>query len=121
MTNANVLLSATWVALMLTYLLGDVLRIFAGEFEPGTIGGAQVPSIAYLGIAALMLIPIAMVLLALTLPAAANRWVNVGVAAFLILFNLAGLPTYPGAYDKFLIVVGLGINGLTVWIALRWL
>lgn len=51
MTNANIVLSATWVALMLTYLLGDVLRIFAGDFRPGTIGGAQVPSIAYLGIA----------------------------------------------------------------------
>jgi hypothetical protein len=23
-----------WVALMLTYLLGDVLRIFAGDFKP---------------------------------------------------------------------------------------
>jgi hypothetical protein len=66
-----------------------------------------------------MLIPIVMVLLALTLPVGTNRWVDVGVAAFLIHLNLAGLPTYPGAYDKFLIVVGQGINGFVIWIALR--
>ena len=27
-----------WVALMLTYLLGDVLRIFSGDFETGRHG-----------------------------------------------------------------------------------
>ena len=30
-------LAAMWIALMLTYLLGDVLRIFAGDFKPGEI------------------------------------------------------------------------------------
>jgi len=35
-------------------------------------------------------------------------------------FNLIGLPTYPSAYDKFLIVVGLGFNVLTVWYAWKW-
>ena len=34
-----------------------------------------------------------------------------------ISFNLIGLPTYPSAYDKFLIVVGLGFNFMTVWYA----
>lgn len=26
------------------------------------------------------------------------------------MFNLVGLPSYPGGYDRFLIVVGLAIN-----------
>jgi hypothetical protein len=65
-------------------------------------------------------IPIVMVLLSLALGHTPNRWVNIGVAAFFFLFNLVGLPTYPGAYDKLLIVVGLGINALTVWYAWRW-
>jgi hypothetical protein len=30
------------------------------------------------------------------------------------------LPTYPSAYDKFLIVVGLVFNSLTVWTAWNW-
>ena len=33
MEDIQVKLSAVWVALMLTYLLGDVLRIFSGDFE----------------------------------------------------------------------------------------
>jgi hypothetical protein len=42
------------------------------------------------------------------------------VAAFFFLFNLVGLPTYPSAYDKFLIVVGLVFNVATMWMAWRW-
>ena len=32
MVNARITLAGVWVALMLTYLLGDVMRIFAGDF-----------------------------------------------------------------------------------------
>jgi hypothetical protein len=31
------------------------------------------------------------------------------------------LPTYPSAYDKFLIIVGLVFNVLTVWYAWQWI
>ena len=37
--DVQIQLAATWVALMLTYLLGDVLRIFSGDFKAGEIGG----------------------------------------------------------------------------------
>jgi Family of unknown function (DUF6326) len=120
MEAVQIKLSATWVALMLTYLLGDVLRIYAGDFKRGEIGGVQVTPAMWVGIAVLMVIPIVMVILSVTLGHTPNRWVNIGVAAFFFLFNLVGLPTYPGAYDKLLIVVGLGINALTVWYAWRW-
>jgi hypothetical protein len=42
------------------------------------------------------------------------------VAIFFFGFNLIGLPTYPSAYDKFLLIVGLGFNVLTVWYAWKW-
>ncbi len=42
------------------------------------------------------------------------------VATSFFLFNLVGLPTYPGAYDKFLLIVGLGFNVMTVWVAWKW-
>ena len=64
----------------------------------------------WLGIAALMLIPILMVVLSLVLPQPVNRWVNIIAAVFFFLFNLVGLPTYPSAYDKFLLAVSLGFN-----------
>jgi hypothetical protein len=67
-----------------------------------------------------MVIPIVMVFLSLTLKNPANRWANIIVAIVFFTFNLIRLPTYPSAYDKFLIVVGLGFNVLTVWYAWRW-
>jgi hypothetical protein len=118
--DVKIILSALWVSLMLTYLLGDVLRIFSGDFKAGEVSGMQATPALYVGLAALMLIPIVMLLLSLTLPYSVNRWVNIIAAVLLFGFNLIGLPTYPSAYDKFLIVVGLVFNALTVWYAWKW-
>ena len=51
------------------------------------------------------------------LPQPVNRWANIIVAVFFFLFNLVGLPTYPSAYDKFLLAVSLVFNVMTVWTA----
>ena len=120
MEEVKIKLSGLWVALMLTYLLGDVLRIFSGDFSMGAIGDMQVSLGLYLGMAILMVIPIVMVFLSLTLKYKANRWANIIVSVFFFIFNLVGLPTYPSAYDKFLIIVGLVFNALTVWFAWKW-
>jgi hypothetical protein len=120
MNDTKIILSAIWVALMLTYLLGDVLRIFSGDFKAGEIGGMQITQPMWLGIAVLMVIPILMVVLTLFLGQPANRTVNISVAVFFFLFNIVGLPTYPSLYDKFLIVVSLGFNALTAWTAWNW-
>ena len=120
MEVVRIKLSGLWTALMLTYLLGDVLRIFSGDFIAGEIGGMQISQGLYLGLAVIMVIPVIMVFLSLTLPYKANRWVNIILAIFFFGFNLVGLPTYPSLYDKFLIIVGLVFNGLTVWYAWKW-
>jgi hypothetical protein len=120
MEDTQIKLSLLWVALMLTYLLGDVLRIFSGDFKPGEIGGMKMGQGMWLGIAAVMVIPIIMVFLSLTLAHPVNRWANIIVAICFFIFNLIGLPTYPSAYDKFLIVVGLVFNIVTVWYAWGW-
>jgi hypothetical protein len=63
MDETRIVLADLWVALMLTYLLGDVLRIFAGDVEPGKLaGGVEARPVMWLGIAAIMLVPIVMVL-----------------------------------------------------------
>ena len=104
---------------MLTYLLGDVLRIFSGDFTK--MGGMQdVTQGMWVGIAVLMLIPILMLVLTLTLKYPAIRWVNIIVAILWIIFNLSSLNTYPSAYDKFLLIVSLGFNVMTVWYAWKW-
>ncbi len=120
MDDVQIRLSALWISLMLTYLLGDVLRIFSGDFKAGEIAGQQVTQVQYLGIAVLMVIPIVMVFLTLTLTNPINRWLNIIAAILFFGFNLIGLPTYPTAYDRFLIIVGLVFNALTVWYAWNW-
>jgi len=119
MPEVQIRLSALWVALMLTYLLGDVLRFWSGDATPGQFGGLKqelVPA-ALFGIAVLMLIPIVMVVVSVALTGQTLRWISVIAAVFLFLFNVIGLPTYSGLYDKFLIVVGLGFNTATAWYA----
>ena len=61
-----------------------------------------------------------MLFLSLTLPYTVNRWINVIAAVGLFVFNIIGLPTYPSAYDNFLIIVGLVFNVLTIWRAWLW-
>lgn len=120
MERTRVLISTLWIMLMLTYLLGDVLRIFSGDFAAGEISGMEITPVMYLGMAVLMLIPIIMVFLSLVLGQPAARWSSIIVAGFFFLFNLVGLPTYPGLYDKFLIAVGLVFNVMTVYYAWTW-
>ena len=119
MEEVRIILSGLWVALMLTYLLGDVLRIFAGDFEPGEIAGQKAGQWMFVLAALVMLIPIVMVVLSLTMGYPAIRWVNLFVAVFLVLFNIVGLP-YPGVYDNLLIAVSFVFNGLIVWYAWAW-
>ena len=120
MENTRIILAGLWIAVMLTYLLGDVLRIFAGDFEATKIaGGFQPTQRMWLLIAVIMLIPIVMIVLTLTLKYPAIRWVNIVVAILFVVFNLFGLP-YKGAYDNFLIFVSFVFNALTVWYAWKW-
>ncbi len=119
MLDTRILLAGLWGALVLIFLYGDVLRIFSGDVAK--MGGTQqFTQTMWLGVAVLMLIPILMVPLSLALPQPVNRWANIIVAVFFFLFNLVGLPTYPSAYDKFLLAVSLVFNAVTVWTAWNW-
>jgi hypothetical protein len=120
MVDTRIVLSGLWVAVMLTYLWGDVLRIMAGDVEPGKLmAGMEATQGMLLLIAVIMLVPIIMVVLTLTIPYPAIRWVNIVVAILVVVFNLLGLP-YKGAYDNLLIVVSFVFNALTVWYAWKW-
>ena len=117
MEDFQIILSGLWTSLMLAYLLGDVMRIFAGDFKAGQIEGTKMTQKMLMVMALLMLIPIVMLFLSLVLPFSVNRWANIIVPIGLFIFNIVGLPSYPGAYDKFLIIVGLAFNVLTVYFA----
>ncbi|MDF0512866.1 hypothetical protein PX701_04455 [Agromyces sp. H3Y2-19a] len=119
MDPTRVILAGGWISLMLVYLLGDVLRIFAGDAEPGRIGDRAAASWMWVLAALIMLVPIAMITISLMVPATPLKWITVIVSAALVLFNLAALP-YKGLYDNVLIVVGFGFNALLIWVALAW-
>jgi hypothetical protein len=117
--DVRIVLAAIWVALVLVYLYGDVLRIFSHDF-PEVMDAKQITKPMWLGISVLMSIPIIMILVSLMVDYPVNRWANIIAATFFFGFNLLGLPTYPSAYDKYLIVVGLVFNVLTVYYAWNW-
>jgi hypothetical protein len=115
-------LSALWVAAMFGWVYGDLLRIYSGDFIAGEVIGEDVmsPQTFWMIGAITMIIPGVMVFLSLVLKYKANRWANIIAAIFFFVLSLVGLPGYPGAYDKFLIIVGLVFNVITVWYAWKW-
>jgi hypothetical protein len=120
--DTRIILFALWIVVMLIYLLGDVLRIFSGDYQAGEMGQQLVKftQAHWLMIAILMVTPIVMIFLTLVLPQPVSRWSNISVGGFFLLFNLVGLPTYPSLYDKFLLVVSIVFNVLTIWYAWNW-
>ena len=120
MEPIRIKLAILWIMLMLIYLLGDVLRIFSGDFTAGDLGGIEAGQGAYLGMAAMMLMPILMVGVSVFLGQKAARLTSIIVSAFFFLLNAVGLPTYPSLYDKFLLAVSLVVNVLTVLLVWRW-
>lgn len=119
MPDIRIVLAALWIATMLVYLLGDVLRIFSYDF-PETMDTRHFSRGMWLGIAALMVIPIIMIVVSVLVDQPINRWANIIAAGFFFLFNLVGLPTYPSAYDRFLLLVSMAFNALTIWYAWNW-
>ncbi len=125
MEAVTIKIAALWVAVMLSSLLGDVLRfyepgivkqIIAGEVEgmPMTLKGLLISAI-------IMAIPIVMVFLSLTLPHDANRWANIILSIFFFGFTLLWLLMKPPpAYKIFLGSLGLVSNALIVWYAYMW-
>ena len=118
--NVKLKLSVLWIAAMFSWVYGDLLRMYSGDFVPGELGGVLLTQEMWLVAAITMMIPVAMVFLSLELKYKANRRANIIVGIFYTGYNLIGLPTYPSAYDQFLIIVGLVFTALIVWYAYKW-
>ena len=124
MLDVRIILSALWVALMFVFQQGDMLRIYSGDYKAGDLvfGKAMSPDMVWLVSAITMTIPVVMIILSLTLKYPVNRWANIIVGIFWLLYNLMGLlgKQYPSAYDNFLLIVAIVVNVLTVWYAWNW-
>jgi hypothetical protein len=121
--DTQIILSALWVAIMFVWQQGDVLRLYSGDFIPGTEDlTSELITMEWMWMfsAIWMTIPVVMLFLSLILKYKANRWSNLIAAIFFVILNIGGLSSYPWGYDKFLIIVGFVFNILIVWYAWKW-
>ncbi len=124
MVDVRIILSALWVALMFIFQQGDMPRIYSGDFKVGDVLWGKVMSSEMLLLvsAITMTIPVVIIILSLTMKYPVNRWANIIVGIFWLLYNLMGLlgRQYPSAHDNFLLIVAIVVNVLTVWYAWNW-
>lgn len=119
MIGTRLQLATIWIALMLVYLLGDVLRIFSGDPAHAEHDPHPLTQLLWLGLSVLMVIPILMLLIALVFPHPIRRWGSLVTAIVSLLISLFGLPVYISWHDRFLILVGLCLNLMSLWMAWR--
>jgi hypothetical protein len=104
--NVKLNLAGLWIAAMLSWIYGDLLRIYSGDFTPGDTELAALMSMEKLWMisAITMIIPGAMVFLSLALKGKVNRWANIILGILYTGYNLIGLlgGSYPSAYDNFI-------------------
>lgn len=125
LADVKIILSALWVARMLTGFVGDVLKFYepgmAAQILAGEVDGMPLNSGFLLSAAIIFILPVFMVYLSLILPDKANRWTNIILAVLFFGLNLIGeLPTYEYAYRTFLVIVEMVFLALIVWHAWQW-
>ena len=124
--DVKIILSALWAARMLSGLQGDVVRFMApGMLEEMISGVTDVPvtNELILVMSIIFMVPIFMSFLSLTLKDKANRWANLIIGIFFVVFELVFLIFIylPGAvYEIFWGIAYLVFAALVVWYAWKW-
>lgn len=116
MDSHRVQLTVCWVALMLIYLLGDVLRLYEKGQAAALIDGELMTQTHLMMAALLMLIPILLALGMVFLPRGLARWAGIIGSVVLFIVNVFGVAGYSGLFDRVLIGLSLVLNIFTaVW------
>jgi hypothetical protein len=124
--NVKIKLSAFWITVNLLYIYVDVYSYYIpGEIEKIIAGevaftGIEVTQAFLLVVIILMTIPSIMVFLSLILPAKANRWTNISVGVFEIIFVAGGVIGETWAFYIFGSIVEVVLLSLIVWYAWKW-
>ena len=117
-------LSALWAATLFLYAYGDIFGFFRPDViesvKAGKIAGFQINQVSLLAVSIYILIPSAMVFLALVLKPEVNRWANliISVAYFATIVLSAIGETW--AYYIFLSFAESVLTLLIVWHAWKW-
>ena len=126
--SAKTTLAVLWVALMFLYAYADILGFYRAENVEGVLagelGGVEVTPVLLVGSAILMTVPIAMIVLSLTLRASPNRWLNliVGVVYGVVLgvTVASGEVSENTAYYLLIAAAEAVVLALILWRAWRW-
>jgi len=126
LVDVRIILSALWAARMLSSLQGDSTRfhdpVMLGQLVSGT-SEITVTNELLLVMSIIMAIPIFMVFLSLTLKPKANRWANLIIGIFFVVYEIGFLIFLylPGAvYEVFWGLAYLVFAALVVWYAWKW-
>jgi len=132
--DVRIKLSALWAARMLSGLQGDVIRFMGpGVLEEAIARTGSWESVTkelLLVMSIIFSVPILMSFLSLTLKDKVNRWANLSIGIFFVLFDLGFLilmlfstgSMWQGspAYEIFWGIVYLVFTALVVWSAWKW-
>ncbi len=124
--DVRIILSALWAARMLSSLMGDVTRLHDPVMLEQLIAGTSeitVTNTLLLVMSIIMAIPIFMSFLSLTLKDKANRWANLIIGTFFVVWEVVFLifVYLPGAvYEIFWGIAYLVFAALVVWYAWKW-
>ena len=118
--DRKVVLSTLWIFVTLNYLYGDLAMMI---FRPAAYEriAARMTEGLVLGAAALMEVPIAMILLSRLLKFGANRWTNIVAGIVMTAFDsLTLLGGRPPAFYLFLSTIEIACTLFIVWYAWTW-
>ena len=126
MVDVRIILSALWVARMLSSLQGDSTRfhdpVALKELVAGTTE-ITVTNEMLLVLSIILAVPIFMSFLSLTLKDKANRWANLIIGVFFVVWELVFLIfvySQDAVYEIFWGIVYLVFVALVVWYAWKW-
>ena len=125
--DTKVLLSTVWVFAMFNFLYADIEALFDTVYNgKGAAGSIQFTPGLLLGFAALLEIPMAMIILSWVLKYRANRWANIIVGTVFTAVTLMTqfiVPISNGTtttYYLFFGVIEILCTSFIVWYAWRW-
>src|SRR3954447_6579151 len=118
-------LAALWASVMFMYVYVDVIGFFKPGFIEDIVAGRvwqfEITQTWALAVLALMTIPSLMVFLSLALPARANRWTNIVVAALYVPYSIGNVIGEAWVlYFWFAVIVEVALLALAIRYAWTW-
>jgi len=117
-------LAALWTSVMFCYVYGDYFQLYVPGKLHGMLEGKMalgaVTQGMLVGTAILMIVPSLMIFLAVSLPAAFSRWLNVGAGLFYAAIMLVILIDGAWAFYMLFAAIEIVLTLLVVWYAWRW-